>query len=82
MELDEPFATWNVSTDEQLPLVTVARNFPQRVSGLSDMYGNTLALVSTSCGFDLRPSKSLLLRIFTVAPESAIMRIGVFMMVT
>ena len=68
MVLDEPFATQNVSTDEQLPLVTVARNFPHRVSGLSDMYGYTLALVSTSCGFDLRPSKSLLLKIFTVAP--------------
>lgn len=46
------------------------------------MYGYTLAFVSTSCGFDLRPSKSLLHKIFTVAPESAIMRIGVFMMVT
>ena len=62
--------------------MTLARKFPHRVSGLSDMYGYTLALVSASCGFDLRPSKSLLLKVFTVAPESAIMRIGVFMMVT
>jgi len=63
-------------------LVTLTLSLPCRFSGLLDIYGYTLTFVFSSWGFSFRPSKSFFLKMLTLAPESAIMRIGVSIILT